>query len=78
MACNEITRQEAFKNGYIADKILDIGSTTGQIEALRRTKLPKYLTVATRFLEAQDRFFSVLIGQGEKARLMRKLYWENT
>ena len=63
--------KETYSNGYAADKILDIGNTVSQIEALRRTKLPKYLTVATRFLEAQDRFFSVLIGQGEKMRLMR-------
>jgi hypothetical protein len=66
-----IAAKETFRNGYVADKILDIGNTTSQIEALRRTKLPKYLTVVTRFLESQDRFFSVLIGQGEKMRLMR-------
>lgn len=61
----------AFKQGYISSKILEAGSTESQIEMLRRANAPKYLTFVTRFLEAQDKFFSTLIASGEKARLMR-------
>ena len=66
--------KEGFRSGMISEKILDIKSIRGEtiVEALRRRKLPKTLTVVTRFMEAQDRFFSVLIGTGEKARLMQK------
>lgn len=61
---------EAFANGYISDKILDLKDTDTQIAALRRANLPKALTAIPRFMEAQDNFFSTLIGSGEKARLM--------
>lgn len=61
---------EAFSKGYMTQKILDLPTQEASIEALRRTKMPKALTVVPRMLEAQDAFFSVLIGQGEKSRLM--------
>lgn len=66
-----IAAKETFANGYVADKILDINKTVDRIEALRKTKLPKGLTAVMRFLEAQDRFFSVMIANGEKVRLMQ-------
>jgi len=62
---------EAFKQGYVADKIMDIGDTANMIEAMRRTKLPKYLTVVSRLMESQDRFFSTIIAESEKARLLK-------
>ncbi len=61
---------DAFRKGYVQQKILDLPSQEASIEALRRTKLPKALTVVPRLLEAEDTFFGVLIGHGEKARLM--------
>lgn len=61
---------EAFKNGYISEKIMELPSNEASIEALRKTKLPKLLTIVPRLMEAEDAFFSVLIGQGEKSRLM--------
>lgn len=63
--------KQAYKEGYVADKIMEIDKTTTMIETLRKTKLPKYLTVAMRLMEAQDRFFSILIAQGEKTRLLK-------
>lgn len=63
--------KEAITSGYITDKVMDLGSTGSKIEALRKSKLPAALTMTTRFLEAQDSFFSIMIAQGEKARLMR-------
>jgi hypothetical protein len=61
---------EAFRNGYISEKIMELPSNEATIEALRKSKLPKWLTVVPRLMEAEDAFFSILIGQGEKARLM--------
>lgn len=63
---------EAFKQGYVADKIMDLGDTSNMIEAMRRTKLPKYLTFVSRLMESQDRFFSTIIAEAEKVRLMEK------
>lgn len=62
---------EAFKQGYVSEKIMDIGDTSSMIEAMRRTKLPKYLTVVSRLMEAQDRFFSTIIAESEKIRLLK-------
>ncbi len=62
---------EAFKQGYVSEKIMDIGDTSNMIEAMRRTKLPKYLTVVSRLMESQDRFFSTIIAEAEKVRLMK-------
>ena len=66
--------KEGFRSGQISEKIFDVTASRGMtmIEFLRRQKLPRGLTIITRFMEAQDRFFSVLIGSGEKARLMAK------
>jgi len=61
---------EAFRNGYISENVIEGGFDKGSIETIRKSKYPKALTVVPRFMEAQDKFFSVLIGQGEKSRLM--------
>lgn len=69
--------REGLRSGSISGKILEIsrpkdikGAT--MIEALRRQKVPLYLSAIPRFMEAQDRFFSILIASGEKANLMAK------
>jgi len=64
--------QEGMRNGYISEKILDIGDTEGIIDQIRRAKAPPILTAIPRFMEAQDHFFAVLIGEGEKARLIEQ------
>jgi hypothetical protein len=69
---NAITAfKEAMKNGTVSDKILDTGRSVDAIEAIRQKKMPKALTFVTRFLESQDRFFSTLIAEGEKSRLLK-------
>lgn len=66
--------QEGLRQGKISEKILEtgVGKAETAIEALRREKLPKALTFIPRLMEATDRFFSVLIGTGEKARLLSR------
>lgn len=63
--------REAVKHATASDKILDLGKTDKMIEALRKSKLPKGFTVIPRLMEAEDRFFSILIAAGEKVRLMK-------
>ncbi len=64
---------EAFKHGYISEKILEHGGVNeSAIQTLRRSRQPKALTFVPRLMEAQDKFFSILIGNGEKARLIEK------
>ncbi|MBU2251808.1 MAG: hypothetical protein KJ977_05465 [Candidatus Omnitrophica bacterium] len=59
-----------FKSGTLTNKTMDIKLANSILDNLVRSKIPKPLTIVPRFMEAQDNFFSVLIGQGEKARLM--------
>ena len=65
-----IGAREAFAKGFVSSRIIEGGDVHNMISRLVRTKQPRYLTVVPRFMEATDNFFSILIGQGEKARLI--------
>lgn len=71
-----IAFKEGIKSGRISQKVLETGISgiKGEtvIETLRRQNLPKSVTMVSRLMEAQDNFFSVLIGSGEKASLMAR------
>lgn len=66
---------QRFKEGTINAKILDVAQARGgmsALEALRMKKMPGYLTVVGRAMEAQDRFFSTLIAEGKRIELEAK------
>ena len=66
-----IGASQAFKQGYVSSKLMELPRAETQLQAMVQTKIPRQLTFVPRLMEAQDRFFSILIGQGEKSRLLK-------
>lgn len=60
-----------FKRGEVPSEKLDLTQGATALEAMRQSKMPQALTIATRAMSASDRFFTTLIASGEKARLVK-------
>lgn len=48
----------------------DLSQVRPDLRSIRNAKMPKSLTIVTRFMEGADRYFSTLIGAGEYSRLI--------
>jgi hypothetical protein len=63
---------DSITSNTVSSKVVESPNEVNFVSEAMRARLPKVLKIIPGIMEATDRFFSIMIASGEKARLMKK------